>query len=157
MQSEEMKTQSDPAVREGYISREGYGKLLRCEKEERLKMMKQLKEDIVGFLYDIPAYLDTEGKQESREETRIFDKLTDYLNGEINSFDIRNTVSCLVTEYSIASEESGFRRGFHMAMRLCMEGLGGAEEECIFRHTGGIAGGFAGSPGGVPGDKGRPA
>ena len=63
MQSEEMKTQSDPAVREGYISREGYGKLLRCEKEERLKMMKQLKEDIVGFLYDIPGYRGEAGGQ----------------------------------------------------------------------------------------------
>lgn len=125
MQSEEMKTQSGPAVREGCISREGYEKLLRCEKEERLKMMKQLKEDIVGFLYDIPAHLDPERKQESREETRIFDKLTDYLNGEINSFDIRNMILCLVTEYSMASEESGFRQGFHMAMRLCIEGLNG--------------------------------
>lgn len=125
MQSEEMKTQSGSAAMAGYISREGYEALLSNEKAERLKMMKQSEEDIVGFLYELPVYLAPERKQESREEARIFEKLTDYLKDGKHSFDIRNTILCLANEYGIAAEESGFRRGFQVAMRLCMDGMRG--------------------------------
>ena len=31
----------------------------------------------------------------------------------------------LATEYAIEAKESGFKQGFRVAMRLCMEGLNG--------------------------------
>lgn len=123
MQSEEMKPQYGAA--KAAISNEGYMKILEQDKVERLKMMEQSRVDMIGFLHEIPNYLNPEGKQESWEEAKIFSKLTDYLKSENYSFDALDKILCLANEYGMAAEESGFRRGFQIAMKLCMEGLKG--------------------------------
>lgn len=84
MQSEEMKPQYGAA--RTAISNEGYMKILKQDKVERLKMMEQSKVDMIGFLYEFPDYLNPEGKQESWKETKIFSKLADYLKNEKYSF-----------------------------------------------------------------------
>ncbi len=125
MQGEELKTHSGAAYKAVSISRESYEKMLELDKEERLKMDRQSKEDIIGFLCEIPTYLNPQGRQESHEETRIFKKLIDYLKDEKYSFRIQDTILCLANEYGNAAEERGFRRGFQTAMNLCMEGMKG--------------------------------
>ena len=47
------------------------------------------------------------------------------MKNEKYSFDASDKILCLANEYGMAAEESGFRRGFQIAMKLCMEGLRG--------------------------------
>ena len=125
MQREELKTQSGTACEAACISRESYEELLRLGKEDRLKMERQSREDIIGFLYELPTYLNPGNVWASREETRIFGKLTEYLQDGKHPYDTQDKILCLTTEYGNAAEENGFRRGFQTAMKLCMEGMRG--------------------------------
>jgi len=54
---------------------------------------------------------------------QVLENLIDYLKNEKYSFNTQDTILCLANEYGMATEESGFRNGFAVAMRICMEGL----------------------------------
>lgn len=123
MQSKEMKLQNMTANNKRLISDEGLKKMAKEEKEGRLKMMEKSKTDIIGFLYELPEYLSPESKQESSKEIQVFENLINYLQNEKYSFDTQDTILCLANEYGMAAEESGFRNGFAVAMRICMESL----------------------------------
>lgn len=123
MQSKEMKSQSEAAEAAG-ISKWGYKELYRQNTKRKNKMKEQYQADLVGTLSELPDYLGME-LWESKEETKIFSKLTEAVQEGKNSFDVQDTILCLANEYGIAAEESGFRRGFQIAMRLCIEGLKG--------------------------------
>ena len=120
MHHEELKSQCESI---GHISREEYKKLLEMEKEQKKKLEERAKIDLVGMLYSLPDYFNVEEKTESPEETRIFGSLVDYLNEGNYSYALRDRVTELASDYGLAAEESGFRRGFKVAMRLCMEGM----------------------------------
>ena len=123
MQSKEMKSQSE-AVKAAGISGWTYQELNRLNQKEENRMKEQYQVDLVGVLSALPNHLGME-LWESKEETKIFNKLTEAVQEGKDSFDVQDTILCLANEYGIAAEESGFRRGFQIAMRLCMEGLKG--------------------------------
>jgi len=123
VQSKEMKSQNGAAKAAG-ISGWGYQELYGQDTERKNKMKEQYQMDLVGTLSELPKYLGM-GLWESKEETKIFGKLTEAVQVGKDSFNVQDTILCLANEYGIAAEESGFRRGFQIAMRLCMEGLKG--------------------------------
>lgn len=125
MQNEELKTQSGAACQAAFISSGGYEEMLRLERERCLEMERRSKEDIIGFLFELPAQLNPEGVRESQEEVRIFRELTEYLEDGKYPFSAQDKIFCLATEYGSAAEEKGFRRGFQTAMKLCVEGMRG--------------------------------
>lgn len=125
MQSKEMRSQNGAAETAGTgISGWGYQELNRLNQEEKSRLKEQYQTDLVGTLSELPAYLGME-LWESKEETRVFQKLIEAVQDGKDSYDARDAILCLANEYGMAAEESGFRRGFQIAMRLCMEGLKG--------------------------------
>ena len=125
MKSEQIKLQGRSVYNNSLISDEGLRELIKEDKESNLKMLQKSKTDIIGFLYELPEHLCPETKQESNKETQVFEKLINYLKNENYSFNTQDTILCLANEYGMAAEESGFRNGFSVAMRICMEGLNG--------------------------------
>lgn len=123
MQSTEMKPQNG-SVGIGEISKEGHEELYRIGDKLKKEMRGLYQTDIVGALLKLPDYLDME-RHESAEEKENFQKLTNFLDGGKYSFNTKDTILCIANEYGVAAEESGFRRGFQTAMRLCMEGMRG--------------------------------
>lgn len=123
MQGKEMKLQ-DGTAGIGEISREGYAELYRLGDKLKNEMRELYQADMVGTLLKLPDYLDME-RHESAEEKREFQKLADFLEAGNHPFSTRDTILCITNDYGIAAEESGFRKGFRTAMRLCMEGMGG--------------------------------
>jgi len=105
------------------MSLDGFEKLAETNKEIRMGMSKQMKYDLVGVLYSLPDYLEIDSRSESREQVDIFNNLDDFLNTGNYPYELRDRVTELANNYGIAAEETGFRRGFHTAMRLCMEGM----------------------------------
>ena len=118
-----MKSQSEAAEAAG-IREWGCQELYQQNTKRKNKMKEQYQADLVGTLSELPDYLGME-LWESKEETKIFGKLTEAVQEGKNSFNVQDTILCLANEYGIAAEESGFRRGFQIAMRLCIEGLKG--------------------------------
>ncbi len=123
MQSTEMKPQNG-SVGIGEISKEGYEELYRIGDKLKKEMRGLYQTDMVAALLKLPDYLDME-RHESAEEKKNFQKLTNFLDGGKYSFNTKDTILCITNDYGIAAEESGFRRGFQTAMRLCMEGMRG--------------------------------
>lgn len=121
MQNEGLKPQNETVD----FSKEGYEKIIRQYEEEKCRMWEQSKNDIVGFLYNIPEFLNPKAVRENGEQERIFNNLETYLEEGKHSYDTRNTILCLANDYGIAAEERGFRQGFSTAMRLCAGGMNG--------------------------------
>ena len=92
----------------GETSREGYMELNRIHIEEKGK---------IRCLY--------EKEPESVQEQKKYGELEEFLNSGKHSFHTKDKILCITNEYGVAAEESGFRRGFQTAMRLCMEGMRG--------------------------------
>ncbi len=123
MQSTEMKPQNGTAGI-GEISREGYMELNRIHIEEKGKMRHLYEKDLVSTLSELRYYLDID-IPESVQEQKKYGELEEFLDGGKYPFKTRDRILCIANEYGIAAEESGFRRGFQTAMRLCMEGMRG--------------------------------
>ena len=126
MKSEEIKAQERNAYGGASISKEGLEQIVRGLKKDKLEAWEQLQRDIVGFLFELPDLLESPtSRTQSRGQKEIFEKLTDYVNGHVQTFEKKDTILCLANDYGIVSEEFGFRNGFAMAMKLCMQGMSG--------------------------------
>lgn len=123
MQSIEMKPQNG-TVGIGETSREGYMELNRIHIEEKGKIRRLYEKDLVSTLSELRYYLDID-IPESVQEQKKYGELEEFLDGGKYPFKTRDRILCIANEYGIAAEESGFRRGFQTAMRLCMEGMRG--------------------------------
>ncbi len=108
----------------GGFSREGYAELLRVHMEKKEEVRSLYQKDFVGMFSELRYYFDIE-MAESREERKKLGELEEFLDGGEYSFKTKNAILCITNEYGVAAEESGFRRGFQTAMRLCMEGMRG--------------------------------
>ncbi len=108
----------------GEISKEGYEELHRIGDKLKKEMRGLYQTDMVGALLKLPDYLDME-RHESAEEKKNYQKLTNFLDGGKYPFNTKDTILCIANDYGVAAEESGFRRGFQTAMRLCMESMRG--------------------------------
>lgn len=84
----------------------------------------EAKRDLVGAIHNSELYelLGFHNKASAAEQ-ETWDMLMKGL--EQAAGEKANKVSELAINYGNEREETGFRIGFHMAMRLCMEGLNG--------------------------------
>ena len=84
---------------------------------------EKAKYDLIGALYEseVMQMLDLH-RVESLEEKIAWDRLIDDLTGRVGE-KRANEIGELINIYANASSETGFKSGFHMAMRICMEGL----------------------------------
>lgn len=106
------------------INEKGYLKWIQFRDEEKNRLKKTYQEDLIGTLSELHTYVGME-IPDSREGKRILERIEQFLKAERTSSDVTDKILCLFSEYGIAIEESGFRRGFQVAMRLCMEGITG--------------------------------
>lgn len=108
----------------GEISEPGWQKLYLGFMEEKTKLRELYEKDIVGFFSEIHSFLGME-IPDGKKGTEVLGELDAVLKAEVNSFDIEDRILCLVTEYGIAEEKDGFRRGFQTAMRIGTSGMNG--------------------------------
>lgn len=94
----------------------------------RKKRVAEAKSDLIGAIHNSEVYelLDfhratTAGEKES---WAAFTEALGSVAGDA-SVNKKNDVEDRAQEFGNEREETGFRLGFHMAMRLCMEGLNG--------------------------------
>ena len=125
MQSEDFKTHDKASSGTVSISKEAYEKLGEESAKESLKAWELSQRDMVRFLFELPSFLNPYAHVESKEQKEIFRNLTDCLREQVQAFEEQDSILCLANEYGIAAEEFGFRNGFAMAMKLCMQGMAG--------------------------------
>lgn len=93
--------------------------------EERMKAMAI--NDLVGYIHGSTLYRDLElESQEVFRETEALQDFTDVLEkitGKIKGGTPAGQLLDAATNYGNEREETGFRIGFSVAMRLCMQGL----------------------------------
>lgn len=100
------------------------------EQYEAFKKVREdrAKGDLIGTIHNSEVYellgfhkMTTEGEKESWEAfTKALGDVT--VGVSVNT---RNDVEDRAQDFGNEREETGFRIGFHMAMRLCMEGMNG--------------------------------
>ena len=84
------------------------------------KRQENLEHNLLSELYYF--ILESEGrKQDSAAELEANMKLEEALENGIST----NKIMDLAYEYSEEAREAGFKMGFHIAMKLCMEGMNG--------------------------------
>lgn len=125
MQSEDLKTHDKATSGVASISKEAYEKLTGESINESMKAWKRSQRDMVGFLFDLPEFLNPHARTESSKQKEVFRNLTDCLREQVRAFEEQDSILCLANEYGMAAEEFGFRNGFAMAMKICMQGMGG--------------------------------
>ena len=125
MQNEDLKTHDKAASETASISKEAYEKLTEESTNESLKAWELSQRDMVGFLFELPDFLNPHARTESSKQKEVFQNLTDCLRAQVRAFEEQDSILCLANEYGIASEEFGFRNGFAIAMKICMQGLNG--------------------------------
>lgn len=88
----------------------------------------QAKSDLIGIIHNSEMYellgfhrVTTEGEEES---WAAFTGALGSVAGDAPA-NKRNDVENRAQDFGNEREETGFRIGFHMAMRLCMEGMNG--------------------------------
>ncbi len=90
---------------------------------QKLKMA-EAKNDLIGAIHNSEIYeLLGFHKVTSDGESVTWDSLTESI-GKVAAGNA-NGILELAMNYGNEREETGFRIGFHMAMRLCMEGMKG--------------------------------
>lgn len=94
----------------------------------RKTMEEQAKSDLIGTIHNSEVYellgfhkVTTTREKESWE---VFAKALGTITESVPVMK-RNDVEDLAQAFGNEREETGFRLGFHTAMRLCMEGLNG--------------------------------
>lgn len=87
----------------------------------------ETKSDLIGAIYHSVLYellgfekVYTSGEQAAWQE---FEEALGRLAGENEGGAVLEEVGDRAQDFGNEREESGFRKGFHVAMRLCMEGL----------------------------------
>lgn len=84
----------------------------------------QAKHDLIGAIHNSEIYeLLGFGSVFTKGEKQSWDELTKNLAKA--SVEKAREIEELAIDYGNDREETGFRLGFHVAMRLCMEGLNG--------------------------------
>lgn len=100
------------------------------ERHEAFKKNRevQAKSDLIGAIHNSEVYellgfhmVKTTGEKESWE---AFAEALGSVIGDV-PVNKRNNVEDRAQDFGNEREETGFRLGFHTAMRLCMEGLNG--------------------------------
>jgi hypothetical protein len=101
------------------------------EQYEAFKKVReaQAKGDLIGTIHNSEVYellgfhkVTTAGEKES---WAAFTEALGSMTGDA-PVNTRNDVEDLAQNFGNEREETGFRIGFHMAMRLCMEGMNGS-------------------------------
>lgn len=93
------------------------------------KRTAETKSDLIGWIYksDLFNLLDVEDVQ-TKGECEAWDAFMETL-GSVTAKNapvkMRNDVEDRAQDFGNEREETGFRIGFHVAMRLCMEGMNG--------------------------------
>lgn len=92
------------------------------------KRAAEAKSDLIGWMYksDLFNLLDVENDQTKGERAawNAFMETLGSVTGDA-PVKMRNDVEDRAQDFGNEREETGFRIGFHVAMRLCMEGMGG--------------------------------
>lgn len=92
------------------------------------KRAAEAKSDLIGWIYksDLFNLLDVENDQSKgeREAWNAFMETLGSVTGDA-PVKMRNDVEDRAQDFGNEREETGFRIGFHVAMRLCMEGMNG--------------------------------
>jgi len=95
--------------------------------EERMKAMAT--NDLVGYIHGSTLYRDLElESQEVLRETQALQEFTNALEkitGKVKGGTPAGQLLDAATNYGNEREETGFRVGFSVAMKLCMQGLSG--------------------------------
>lgn len=111
---------------------------MNCGKEGRSKMdyiemskkkrEAEAKSDLIGMFYKSELFdllgLDKEWTHGERSAWRAFVEALGEVAGDEPVMK-KNNVEDRAQDFGNEREEAGFRSGFHVAMRLCMEGLNG--------------------------------
>lgn len=90
-----------------------------CEISRR-KQREHFETDLIREIY----YLVNEDRKETATEMQADMKLEEALETLENGIST-NKIMDLAYEYSEEAREAGFKMGFHIAMKLCMEGMNG--------------------------------
>ena len=106
----------------GAFSREGWQTLYMGFEDKRQELKKLYEDDMAEFFLKLHDFLEID-IVESAEKREVFNGLANVV--EDFSFDTKNRILCLTTEYGILAEENGFRQGFETAMRLSVSGKRG--------------------------------
>ena len=125
MKNEDIKTHDKANSGTASISKEAYEKLTEESINESMKAWELSQRDMVGFLFELPEFLNPQARTESSKQKAVFRNLTDCLREQVRAFEEQDSILCLANEYGMAAEEFGFRNGFAMAMKICMQGMGG--------------------------------
>lgn len=92
------------------------------------KRAAEAKNDLIGAIYNSEVYeLLGFSKAETTGEKESWHAFTEALGSVAGDASVnkKNDVEDRAQDFGNEREETGFRLGFHMAMRLCMEGLNG--------------------------------
>lgn len=94
----------------------------------QMKRSAKARCDLVGAIYCSELYdllgLDKNKTPGERDAWRAFTEALGNVAGDVPAAE-KNGVEDRAQDFGNEREETGFRNGFHVAMRLCMEGLNG--------------------------------
>lgn len=88
----------------------------------------QAKSDLIGAIYCSELFdllgLDKNKTSGERDAWQAFTEALENVAGDVPVME-KNGIEDRAQDFGNEREETGFRNGFHVAMRLCMEGLNG--------------------------------
>lgn len=90
-------------------------------------MKEKAKSDMIGGIYHTNLIDIVSNEFESAEENKSWKAFTEALGSVAGDASVmeKDNVESLAVVFGNDREETGFKIGFHIAMRLCMEGLNG--------------------------------
>ncbi|MCC8059668.1 MAG: hypothetical protein LIO81_02330 [Clostridiales bacterium] len=92
---------------------------------ERADLAQEYRTDMVGLLEEMPDILNAKLWKHSEDYDESYNQLEKLLRDRKMTFEELDPILCRSNEFADAAEREGFRRGFHVAMQLCMEGMRG--------------------------------
>ena len=95
--------------------------ILKAKMESEISDKRQREEFSTDLVKEICWLVNSAGRNETAAEMEANMKLEE----AIEAAQPAGRLIDLAAEYAIEAKESGFKQGFRVAMRLCMEGLNG--------------------------------
>lgn len=93
-----------------------------------MKRSAEAKSDLIGAIYCSELFdllgLDNAKTPGERNAWQAFTEALENVAGDVPVME-KNGIEDRAQDFGNEREETGFRNGFHVAMRLCMEGLNG--------------------------------
>lgn len=88
--------------------------------------IEKAKNDLIGTIYysGITTLMQLDST-DTPEEKETWGALEKFISKSGIDKDKADRIMELVNDYGCTTEEHGFKKGFHFAMRLCMEGMRG--------------------------------